>query len=162
ALLPASSRPLLACVGDGPDRRGLERRARELGLDAVVRFAGEKPPEEMPEWYRAADAFVLASDHEGHPNVVLEALASGLPVVASSVGGIPETIDPTVGILVRENTAEGFARAMGEVFRSRFEPSAFERRAGQFSWDAVGDRLAALFERVAAEGVKGVGVGGGS
>ena len=156
ALLPRSlPRPLLVCVGDGPDRRGLERRSKELGLAGVVHFAGEKAPEEMPEWYRAADAFVLASDREGHPNVVLEALASGLPVVASSVGGVPETIDPTVGILVPENTAEAFARAIGEVYRGRFTPSAIERRAAEFSWDAVGDHLPPLSARAPAVGARG-------
>ncbi|HET6203786.1 MAG TPA: glycosyltransferase [Planctomycetota bacterium] len=150
ALLPPAGRPLLACVGDGPDRLPLERRARERGVAGCVRFAGEKRPEEMPDWYRAADAFVLASDREGHPNVVLEALATGVPVVASAVGGVPETVDSTVGLLVPTNTADAFARAIEEVFRRRFDPAAFERRAARYSWDAVGERVASLFERVAA------------
>ncbi|CAN5155279.1 glycosyltransferase family 4 protein [soil metagenome] len=75
-------------VGDGPLRASLEQDATFLGLD--VRFVGSIPLEELPEYYRAADCFVLPSRSEGVPNVLLEASACGTPWVASNVGGVPE------------------------------------------------------------------------
>lgn len=79
-----------ALVGDGPLREALRRRAVKLGLVAQVRFVGARPLEELPAWYRAADLLVLPSRSEGVPNVLLEAMACGTPLVASRVGGIPE------------------------------------------------------------------------
>lgn len=78
-------------IGDGPLRMQLEKQAADLGLlPDVVEFTGDLP-DVMPV-YRESDILMLTSDHEGTPNVVLEAMASGLPVVATNVGGVPEII----------------------------------------------------------------------
>ena len=80
----------LLLVGAGPARGRLARQAADLGLADRVTFLGSLPQAVLPDWYRAADLFVLPSRSEGVPNVLLEAGACGTPWVASRVGGVPE------------------------------------------------------------------------
>lgn len=97
ARLGASFRVLIA--GDGPERQPLEQRARDMALDSstLVFLGAQDEPEQV---YRSADAFLFVSDHEGSPNVVLEAMASGLPVVAEAVNGIHELVsDNETGLI---------------------------------------------------------------
>jgi len=92
--LARRSMPNLKCwiVGDGPLRHALEQQAQALGLleDARVQFLGKR--RDVPAVLRLADIFVLSSNHEGYPNAVQEALAAGLPVVATRVGAVPDMI----------------------------------------------------------------------
>jgi glycosyltransferase involved in cell wall biosynthesis len=91
----------LLVIGDGPQRTSLEARARALGCDGRVVFAGSLRPAEVEARLRRADAFVLNSRYEGLPHVVLEAFAAGLPVVATAVGGTPELVrDGESGLLI--------------------------------------------------------------
>ena len=91
-------------VGAGPEHAKLEQLSHELGLDEVVEFCGTTP-NVLPH-YQWADLFVLASSSEGTPNVILEAMACGLPVVATRVGGIPDlVVDGQHGFLI-DNSAE--------------------------------------------------------
>lgn len=83
----------LTIVGAGPEGAGIEARARAQGLGDHVRFAGYQPPEQVSEWLRTADVFVLPSLAEGVPVAVMEAMASGVPVVATRVGGLSELVD---------------------------------------------------------------------
>lgn len=78
-------------AGDGPLRSQLERQAAEAGLSDLVEFRGLV--REMKTAYHEADIFLLTSDFEGTPNVVLEAMASGLPVLATNVGGVPDVVE---------------------------------------------------------------------
>jgi glycosyltransferase involved in cell wall biosynthesis len=78
----------LFIVGSGPLRERLEKVSNELGLNDIVTFTGYRP--DVESYYVAADVFVLPSHSEGCPNVLLEAMAAGLPVVATDAGGIPE------------------------------------------------------------------------
>jgi glycosyltransferase involved in cell wall biosynthesis len=94
----------LVVVGDGPERPRLERRARELGVQDRVYFAGRRPKKEALSLMAACDLFVLNSAYEGLPHVVLEAMALGLPVVATAAGGTPEVVrDGETGLLVPLN-----------------------------------------------------------
>lgn len=93
--LPAKA--ILDVVGDGPELAALRDQAGHLGLTEGVRFHGWCSREALPEHYRRADVFVLASRDEGMPNVLLEAMASGLPVVATEVAGIDELLHEGVG-----------------------------------------------------------------
>ena len=79
-------------IGDGPERQSLEFRVSELGLEDRVSFAGARGQEETLALMAACDVFVLNSTYEGLPHVVLEAMAVGLPVVATDAGGIPELV----------------------------------------------------------------------
>ena len=91
----------LAFVGDGRLRSDLERRTSAMSLGERVTFAGFQEPDAVARWMRAADVVCIPSHREGCPNAMLEALASGRPVVASRVGGIPDIIvDRRNGLLV--------------------------------------------------------------
>lgn len=103
-------------VGEGPDRSRLEEEIRGLGLEHRVRLAGER--RDVPELLAAADLFVLSSASEGMPVSVLEAMAAGLPVVASRVGGVPEQVaDGVTGLLVEARDPDQLAAALARLTR---------------------------------------------
>jgi glycosyltransferase involved in cell wall biosynthesis len=101
-------------VGEGPDRRRLEEEIELVGLGERVRLAGER--RDVPELLAEADVFALASASEGMPVSVLEAMAAGLPVVASRVGGLPEQVaDGETGVLVEPGDPDDLARALARL-----------------------------------------------
>ena len=108
----------LHIIGGGGQRAALERNSRMLGLSDRVLFHGQLPHEQLPDWYRAADLFVLASRSEGVPNVLLEAMACGLPFVATSVGGIPEIAALGANRLVPTEDSAALASAIAEMLSS--------------------------------------------
>lgn len=97
-VLRASDDVRLVLVGEGPDRTTLETLARELGAGERVVFAGLR--DDVDVMLRAADALVLPSHTEALPTVVLEAMATGLPVIATRVGGVPELVEPDRSAIV--------------------------------------------------------------
>jgi len=97
-------------AGDGPERERFKRRVHKLGLDGVFDFRGQV--EDLPPLFEACDIVILPSRSEGVPLVILEALASARPVVASNVGAISEVLDSGCGVLVDEPDAAAFARAI--------------------------------------------------
>jgi glycosyltransferase involved in cell wall biosynthesis len=98
---------------EGDETAALQRRAAALGVSERVVFAGSRRREELPDWYNAADLFVLPSSLEGCPNVVVEALACGTPVVATAVGGIPQLLaDPATGVIVARRAAAAVAAGL--------------------------------------------------
>ena len=100
-LAKRSSREVdLAIIGAGAVEPALREQALALGVAGRVRFVGRKVHDEIPQWINVFDVFCLPSRREGCPNVVLEALASGRPVVASRVGGVPELLRKDNGLLV--------------------------------------------------------------
>ena len=113
-------------VGEGPDRARLEREIESLDLGGRVRLAGER--RDVPELLATADVFVLPSSSEGMPVSVLEAMAAGLPVVASRVGGVPEQVaDGKTGVLVGPGDADELAAALDGLLA---DPD-LRRRLGQ-------------------------------
>jgi glycosyltransferase involved in cell wall biosynthesis len=112
ALLPRGHFAL-EIVGDGPDREKLGRLAASLGVASEIRFTGSLDRKAVAERYRAADLFTLPSSAEAFGNVFAEALASGLPVVGSTVGGIPELVEHGVnGLLIDPGQPLALARAI--------------------------------------------------
>jgi glycosyltransferase involved in cell wall biosynthesis len=109
---PATSRTAhLLLAGDGERRLALEEQARQLGIQGKVRFLGLRA--DICEVLAAADIFVLASHSEGNPLSLMEAMAAGLPVVATAVGGVPELIaDRASGLLVTPGNVDGLVAAM--------------------------------------------------
>lgn len=119
-LRPKAKVPVSALViGEGPLRPALEQQAKGLGLlPDGIEFRGRVS--DMRPVYQEADILVLTSDYEGTPNVVLEAMASGLPVVATGVGGVPDIIQHGKnGFLVDRNDEEGAARAILRLINDR-------------------------------------------
>ena len=107
----AAFRSRLLIVGDGPERRNLESLCSTLKLDDVVQFTGYQA--DVRRHYGVADVFVLPSHSEGSPNVLLEAMAAGVPIVATAVGGLPEVLSNEVNaLLVRKQNIGELAGAM--------------------------------------------------
>jgi glycosyltransferase involved in cell wall biosynthesis len=125
----------LVIVGEGPQAAALERLAAQLGVSERVRFPGAMPQERLATWYSAADALVLASSREGLPNVLLEALACGTPVVATAVWGTPEIVAaPAAGRLVEARTPEALAAALRDLLADPPARAAVRAFAERFAW----------------------------
>jgi glycosyltransferase involved in cell wall biosynthesis len=125
----------------------LEALCRELGL-TDVRMIGSQTSRQVLDWYRWADAFVLPSDKEGMPLAVLEAMASGLPVVATSVPGLSDTVGDD-GILAAPDPA-ALAAAVDRLAADPELWSALSRRGWErgreLSWETRVDDLRALYQ----------------
>ncbi len=144
----------LVLVGEGPLRAPLEARAAELGISEAVRFAGYVPQAETAAWYRTADVFALSSDFDNSPNVVLEAMASGLPIVATDVGGLRDYVTPPDGgSLTPKGEAQPFAEAIGAWLSDRERAAAAGRynrdaAVARFCWPASAANMLAVYQRV--------------
>ena len=140
----------LLIVGDGPEARALERQTVDAGVANSVTFAGHVPHEETPDFYRSADVFALSSDFDNSPNVVLEAMASGLPVVATDVGGVREFVDSEGGTIVPARQPEALARAIARYLSNTAQARAAggwnrARAVSRFSWRASACRLLEVY-----------------
>ena len=143
-------------VGDGPERRALESLCEELDLTSIVRFAGTVPYEELSRRYAAADAYVLASHAEGMPLVVLEAMATGLPVIATDVQGMDELVeDGGNGRRFAVGAETELARHMEELLidveRRRLMGEASVARVQKYAWRNVASSYLTLLEKAAWE-----------
>lgn len=140
----------LLIVGEGPDRSWLASRAAALGLADVVRLVGVVPNTELAGWYSAADVLVLASSREGWPNVLLEAMACGTPVVASDVGGVREIVQHhAVGRVLPERSPAALAGALAELLAQGADRAAVRAYAAGFGWDRTSQDQLALFRALA-------------
>jgi sugar transferase (PEP-CTERM/EpsH1 system associated) len=157
----ARDRLRLVIVGDGPLRGELQQAIDAAQLADIAWLAGEQA--DVPAWLRALDLFVLPSRSEGISNTILEAMASGLPVIATRVGGNAELIDaPTTGDLFATGDAAALAthlqRALDEPGRSAAQGAAGRRRIEQrFSLDAMVSAYESMYDRMLArQGVAAV------
>lgn len=144
--------PSLLILGTGPMRKKLIRLAAKLGVADRVRFLGSRPHAEVAEWMNAADCLLLTSRSEGSPNVVAEALACGLPVVATAVGDVPERIENgrngRVVELAPENTlVERLAAAVDTTLNTRWDRQAIAAANPACSWRDAAEELLQLFQR---------------
>jgi len=142
---------LLAMIGDGRDGPALRRRAAELGVDDVTRWHGVV--DSAARLFPAFDVFVLSSRTEGTPIALLEAVAAGVPVVATAVGGVPDVVSPLEALLVPPGDPTALAAAIRAVYtdrvaaleRARAAAGRLRRELDFDSWisryDAVYDRL---------------------
>ena len=144
----------LVIVGDGPELTALKQLAATLDIDDAVTFIGSVAHEETPAFYRAADVFALASDFDNSPNVALEAMACGLPVVTTDVGGVREFVaEGSGGIVVPPRDAAALATALETYLRSPVAArtaGAFNRQRAstEFSWRASVRRLLDVYRQV--------------
>ncbi|MDE2027996.1 MAG: glycosyltransferase family 4 protein [Candidatus Omnitrophica bacterium] len=102
----------LMMIGKGGMEKSLKEKVKLLSMEDRVFFLGSKPHNELPVWFNAVDIFCLASRNEGCPNVILEALACQVPVVATRVGGIPELMTESAGEMVEPQNPEALAYAL--------------------------------------------------
>ena len=138
----------LVIVGAGPIKEQLESRARRLRVSDRVRFTGTLSQTELVRYYNAADCLVLCSSREGMPNVILESLACGTPVVATPVGGVPEIVkDRVAGVLMEQRSPARLVAAIAELFARYPGARATRAYAEQFGWAPTVDGLLTLLER---------------
>jgi glycosyltransferase involved in cell wall biosynthesis len=144
---------VLDVVGDGPRRDELEALARRLGIQDQARFLGIKSSGDVAALMRGSDVFVLPSLWENAPHVVLEALASGLPLVATDVGGVSELFSEDEGVLVPAADPERLALAVRDVSarRSEYSPERLSRHARErFGHERVGRLWTEVYGEVVA------------
>jgi len=153
----------LLLVGDGPLRVEAENLANNLGLDSDVIFLGEKPQNEVPSLMYDSDIFVHHSvtgrddDQEGIPTVIMEAMATGMPVISTYHSGIPElVINGKTGFLVQERDVDAFWKKMIELckngaLRKRFGVEGRRRIEEKFNIDIQNMKLEEIYEHVLAE-----------
>ena len=129
----------------------LRRQVAALGLEDTVRFMGPLPPERLCEPLSAADVFVLATRNEGWANVFLEAMACGLPVVTTAVGGNAEVVcRAELGTVVPFGDAELLSQALSQALATRWDAAAIRRYAEANTWDHRVALLVDRFRRLAA------------
>lgn len=136
-------------VGGGPERGRLEALAHRLGVAERVRFLGVVPHECMPTVYSAADVLVLASEREGWPNVLLEAMACGARVVTTKVSDVTEIVtEPAAGTWIEERSASALVNALKQALATPAAREATRAHALRFSWDATSRGQIELFSEV--------------
>ncbi len=127
----------LFIIGDGPLRLGLEELICKLGLQEKVMLVGAQPNQELAVWFSAADVSCLVSSREGWPNVIMESIACGTPVVATRVGGVPEIIySSDLGVLA-EQDSESIAAALESALSKKWDRNALALHAQFRGWNKV-------------------------
>lgn len=143
-------------VGKGGEEGNAEPMLRalaaELGLGDAIVWAGAVPNAELRWYYSAADVFCLASEKEGWPNVILESLACGTPVVAAATWGVPEVLaSEDHGLLVKDREPVAFAERIGQALDKRWDGAGIAAFAAANTWDKVAEGLAGHFREILAK-----------
>ncbi len=157
ALLKMHPGAKLVCVGGGPLKGMLRRLATRLGASESVRFVPWVPFEKVEAFYRAARCFCLPSISEGMPKVILDAMAAGVPVVASDIAAHRDLLEGgRLGTLVHEPAPASWAAALGIALGSRLaltKARAAQRRVDErYRWCHVADRLDGAYRAALASG----------
>jgi len=142
---------ILNVVGDGPYRKQYKEYAYELGIKDKVNFHGLKTKEEIAQFMRNADIFVLPSVWENLPCVLIEAMASGLPIIASKIGGIPEIMNKKTGIIVPPKNKEALFSAISYMLNhtqdySKDEIASYAKN--NFSYEVVGKQFNNIYKKL--------------
>jgi len=134
-------------VGEGPDRPQITQAIESAGATGYIHTLPPCPPDDVAVWMAASDLVTLPSYMEGCPNVVLEALACGRPVVATRVGGIPEIMSDACGRLVPPRDATALAEALATVLSATWDASSISAHWSR-SWNTVAQELLNIFRSV--------------
>ncbi|GER00227.1 glycosyl transferase family 1 [Iodidimonas gelatinilytica] len=142
----------LLIAGKGPEEAALRQLAKDLNVADHVHFLGLIPHAQLSAIYSAADVFVLASSREGWPNVLLESMACGTPVVATAVNGSPEVVQsPVAGRIVPQRTGEALAAAIEDILKAPPSPAHVRGYAEGFSWEETSRGQMDLFTGILAK-----------
>ncbi|MGA2819258.1 MAG: glycosyltransferase family 4 protein [Anaerolineales bacterium] len=158
SMVDSGSQANFVIVGDGELRQSLEAQARGLDLTARVYFLGWR--EEMSPIYGDLDIFALTSNNEGTPLSLLEAMAAALPVVATSVGGVPDVVtDQVNGLLVRPGDGEAMAESWRRILKDPARSQRMGARArqdviGRFGLERMLEKMRALYRSIAEERIE--------
>jgi glycosyltransferase involved in cell wall biosynthesis len=140
----------LYIVGKG-DQSELKALAESHGIADRVLFAGSRPNEELNNWYSAAHMSCLVSSREGWPNVVLESLACGTPVLATGLWGVPEIlVSPEFGIMVPQQTA-AIAEGLGQALTKDWDRNIIINYARSRTWNVVAEEVEKYFAHLLKE-----------
>jgi glycosyltransferase involved in cell wall biosynthesis len=142
----------LQIIGDGPERKKHEAYAKELGLSGKsVFFAGYKSPGEIAVAMQEADALLMFSHFEGMPVTIIEALSSGLPVIATKTGSIPEMVDEFSGMLVDPGNEDALEEAILDLYEKKLKFDAVairEKAVARYSYAAVAHELDRIYSNL--------------
>jgi teichuronic acid biosynthesis glycosyltransferase TuaC len=143
----AGSRPnlLLAYIGDGPGGEQLRSKAKGFELQDRIILIGACPSQKVAQWLAAANLLALPSYNEGHPNVVIEALSCGRPVIATKVGGILELVNKQSGILVSPRDSQGLADAIDTALERNWDERLISEQFRR-SWDEAAAEMLSICE----------------
>jgi glycosyltransferase involved in cell wall biosynthesis len=152
AVASMDTKPILVLAGPDLLKGQMQKYARSLGIAQQCRFAGSQPHEMIGRWMGAADVFALPSLHEGCPNVILEALASGVSVVTTNVGGIPELLSmlnmPWCDMVPPRNVP-ALAAALERALRAHWTQKEIQVSCSR-TWDDVAREVHQLFIKTAS------------
>ena len=139
----------LVIVGEGPERAAIEALARERRIADRVRLLGHMPQDRLPEVYSAADLLVLVSTSEGWPNVLLESMACGTPVLVSDVDGIADIVAaPEAGRILTETAPVRLALSISDFLAAPPDRAATRAYAERFDWRSTTEGQIALFREI--------------
>ena len=146
---------LLVLIGYGPYEQELRKQVKRLGIEKNILFKGKVSHKEINHYLNASDLFILPSLTEGRPNVILEAMASEIPVIATTVGGIPELIDDgETGFLIPPRNTDAIVERVNMLLRKKGLAQTIGKNAGQaliqkgLTWDACAEKHMKLYEEL--------------
>jgi glycosyltransferase involved in cell wall biosynthesis len=146
----------LKIMGDGSDKNNLEKLSQDLGIKDKVEFLGRIPKEETASYYQEASVFVLPSLNEGMSNALLEALSSGLPIIATDTGGTKELVsEGENGFIIKMKDAQDIAEKIEKLIidpelRTKMGQKS-RKKAEELSWKKVADKYLELYEKTQHE-----------
>jgi glycosyltransferase involved in cell wall biosynthesis len=141
---PAKNNLLLVFVGQGGMLSQLRSEALSLGITEHVRFVGRVLHADLGPWFAASDLTALPSYNEGVPNVIMESMSCGVPVVASDVGGIPEVLPDFAGIMVPAKNVNALTEALKDAIARQWSADDIRRHAGTYTWKNTVDQIEAI------------------
>lgn len=141
----------LVIIGDGKYKEKLQQLAADHHMGERVKFPGERPQNELALWYAAADMFCLTSLREGRPNVVLEALACGAPVISMNQWGLGSLVDAESGILLESYEPSDIAQAIDRALQKNWDRRAISDSMKEHTWDRTAEQVERLMASVMAK-----------
>jgi teichuronic acid biosynthesis glycosyltransferase TuaC len=135
----------LYIIGEGESHAQLQALCAERGVTDRVHLVGSRPNEELRYWFSAAEVSCLTSSREGWPNVLLESMACGTPVIATGIWGVPEVVvSPELGVIV-EQSPESIAKGLSFALQKKWNRASIRRHAESRTWDDVAEEVEDYF-----------------